>query len=154
MSFCGLYCTTIIVFLVCGSTWRCEHTLFCVEIGATYKFSFIHSIQINGTEHFTSLQFLFLLVISVSVRKLVHICKLQSVMRSILISSISLYKVLSTVMMMDAGLHVCMINQRQEKNKSFNSLLGEIKHNQFIACLLYTSPSPRDLGQSRMPSSA
>ena len=72
-------------------------------------------------------------MISVSVRKLVHICKLHSVMRSIGISSILLYKVLSTVMMMDAGLHVCMINQRQEKNKSFNSLLGEIKHNQFIA---------------------
>ena len=28
------------------------------------------------------------------------------------------------------------------------------KHNQFIACLLYTSPSPRDRTRSRMPSSA
>ena len=27
-------------------------------------------------------------------------------------------------------------------------------HREFISCLLYTSPSPRDLGKSRMPSSA
>ena len=29
-----------------------------------------------------------------------------------------------------------------------------IEYNQYIRCLLYTSPSPRDLSTSRMPSSA
>ena len=29
-----------------------------------------------------------------------------------------------------------------------------LTHTQFITCLLYTSPSPRDLSTSRMPSSA
>ena len=28
------------------------------------------------------------------------------------------------------------------------------KHNEYISCLLYTSPSPRDSTSSRMPSSA
>ena len=32
---------------------------------------------------------------------------------------------------------------------------GDLKENaEYHACLLYTSPSPRDLAQSRMPSSA
>ena len=30
----------------------------------------------------------------------------------------------------------------------------EIDDDEFMACLLYTSPSPRDLSTSRMPSSA
>ena len=30
----------------------------------------------------------------------------------------------------------------------------EITHHKQIACLLYTSPSPRDVEESRMPSSA
>ena len=30
----------------------------------------------------------------------------------------------------------------------------EIVHNKYVICLLYTSPSPRDLSTSRMPSSA
>ena len=33
-------------------------------------------------------------------------------------------------------------------------LLGILKIGQYISCLLYTSPSPRDLSTSRMPSSA
>ena len=31
---------------------------------------------------------------------------------------------------------------------------GDEKHHQFVNCLLYTSPSPRDVEESRMPSSA
>ena len=34
----------------------------------------------------------------------------------------------------------------------YNSLMIYTKHNRY--CLLYTSPSPRDLSTSRMPSSA
>ena len=33
-------------------------------------------------------------------------------------------------------------------------LVTAVKKGQFITCLLYTSPSPRDLSTSRMPSSA
>ena len=29
-----------------------------------------------------------------------------------------------------------------------------LKHEQYVTCLLYTSPSPRDVEESRMPSSA
>ena len=32
VSFCGLYCPNVIVFLACGGTWRCEHISLCVEI--------------------------------------------------------------------------------------------------------------------------
>ena len=32
VSFCWSYCPNGIVFLACGGTWRCENTLFCVEI--------------------------------------------------------------------------------------------------------------------------
>ena len=31
---------------------------------------------------------------------------------------------------------------------------GHLRRNWFITCLLYTSPSPRDVEESRMPSSA
>ena len=34
------------------------------------------------------------------------------------------------------------------------SIVSVLTHHQHKACLLYTSPSPRDLGKSRMPSSA
>ena len=37
-------------------------------------------------------------------------------------------------------------------NPSTNA--DRIEHDQFTVCLLYTSPSPRDLSTSRMPSSA
>ena len=36
----------------------------------------------------------------------------------------------------------------------FNLIANKISLNQLINCLLYTSPSPRDKRQSRMPSSA
>ena len=48
----------------------------------------------------------------------------------------------------------------EEKQKAANLLVNKWKHltNSFMgmvdACLLYTSPSPRDLSTSRMPSSA
>ena len=45
MSFCGLYCPNVIVFLACGGTWRCEHTLFCVEIVKRHLQILIHSIR-------------------------------------------------------------------------------------------------------------
>ena len=37
---------------------------------------------------------------------------------------------------------------------SFNNAIGTLIHDQIKGCLLYTSPSPRDLSTSRMPSSA
>ena len=37
---------------------------------------------------------------------------------------------------------------------NFNELEIEIRHSRHYPCLLYTSPSPRDKRQSRMPSSA
>ena len=39
-----------------------------------------------------------------------------------------------------------------EKQKDPNKINEQIEDNKF--CLLYTSPSPRDLSTSRMPSSA
>ena len=41
--FFGLYCPNVTVFLVCGGTWRCEHTLFCMEIVKRHPQIFIHS---------------------------------------------------------------------------------------------------------------
>ena len=35
-----------------------------------------------------------------------------------------------------------------------NEVIAEGHHMKYGSCLLYTSPSPRDLGKSRMPSSA
>eukprot|EP00829_Urostomides_striatus_P006349 TRINITY_DN16912_c0_g1_i1.p3 TRINITY_DN16912_c0_g1~~TRINITY_DN16912_c0_g1_i1.p3 ORF type:complete len:103 (-),score=48.79 TRINITY_DN16912_c0_g1_i1:14-298(-) len=48
-------------------------------------------------------------------------------------------------------------NEVSHKEKSFKSSLGFQTYDSgllFKACLLYTSPSPRDLSTSRMPSSA
>ena len=40
-------------------------------------------------------------------------------------------------------------------NSALNDILNQVnKDEHFDACLLYTSPSPRDLSTSRMPSSA
>ena len=41
-----------------------------------------------------------------------------------------------------------------EKEKSKPEEIEEISENIPIVCLLYTSPSPRDMRRSRMPSSA
>ena len=42
------------------------------------------------------------------------------------------------------------LNRPEKKNALNNVMMNEINY----ACLLYTSPSPRDLSTSRMPSSA
>ena len=44
------------------------------------------------------------------------------------------------------------INKVSDENSCFSSLLTP--QGKFLYCLLYTSPSPRDKRQSRMPSSA
>ena len=49
------------------------------------------------------------------------------------------------------GTSVSGIDVGEEYNKKWQSPLGTRKYNN---CLLYTSPSPRDLSTSRMPSSA
>ena len=43
-----------------------------------------------------------------------------------------------------------------EAERSYNSAIksGDVFYYDLPACLLYTSPSPRDLSTSRMPSSA
>ena len=41
-----------------------------------------------------------------------------------------------------------------DQTSAFGGLLDHTSDAVFIACLLYTSPSPRDKRQSRMPSSA
>ena len=42
----------------------------------------------------------------------------------------------------------------EEKEKLFLKAIEEVILDQTSSCLLYTSPSPRDLSTSRMPSSA
>ena len=43
---------------------------------------------------------------------------------------------------------------KQYGDKGVNTLGNVAKHVQGVDCLLYTSPSPRDVEESRMPSSA
>ena len=43
VSFGGSYRPNVIAFLACGGTWRCEHTLFCVDIVKRHVLIFIHS---------------------------------------------------------------------------------------------------------------
>ena len=38
--------------------------------------------------------------------------------------------------------------------KNSNDLIWILEHEELYTCLLYTSPSPRDISGSRMPSSA
>ena len=48
------------------------------------------------------------------------------------------------------------VKSYEEEMQSLNDnlvMMGSLTENQ-MACLLYTSPSPRDLSTSRMPSSA
>ena len=44
-----------------------------------------------------------------------------------------------------------IINKETGKTKIYNEEWGADK---YVGCLLYTSPSPRDVEESRMPSSA
>ena len=46
-----------------------------------------------------------------------------------------------------------LLNKNNTENINFSNLLVEITK-RTLNCLLYTSPSPRDLSTSRMPSSA
>ena len=46
------------------------------------------------------------------------------------------------------GCHACAVNCKEWNTSGHSSPLHDID------CLLYTSPSPRDLSTSRMPSSA
>ena len=41
-----------------------------------------------------------------------------------------------------------------DKDIDFNCFIDSLGNESYKACLLYTSPSPRDLSTSRMPSSA
>ena len=49
VSFCWSYCPNVIVFLASGGTWRCEHTLFCVEIVKRHLSIFINSFILSVT---------------------------------------------------------------------------------------------------------
>ena len=46
-----------------------------------------------------------------------------------------------------------LANEKPDLQKGISAKNRSI-HNNYITCLLYTSPSPRDLSTSRMPSSA
>ena len=48
--------------------------------------------------------------------------------------------------------HIVLKPKRKENRMSYDWDILEVDEDQF--CLLYTSPSPRDLSTSRMPSSA
>ena len=58
----------------------------------------------------------------------------------------------------EVGSRKCVAkNRRKRTGQTFNSLQDYLKENRNhppLSCLLYTSPSPRDLSTSRMPSSA
>ena len=54
------------------------------------------------------------------------------------------------LMSVGAAMECRIRNDRQ----SYFALARELAHAQFVLCLLYTSPSPRDVEESRMPSSA
>ena len=61
-----------------------------------------------------------------------------------------------------AGAKVAIFDLNDERGKSIESELGSdvvyfnvnVTDEESVHCLLYTSPSPRDLSTSRMPSSA
>ena len=63
-SFCGLYCPNVFVFLAWGGTWRCEHTLFRVEIVKRHLQICIHSfeflLELLKQFHYLFIQFGFL----------------------------------------------------------------------------------------------
>ena len=49
---------------------------------------------------------------------------------------------------------VCKLYYQKKDAQSFRSAVVPVKIRRLYCCLLYTSPSPRDKRQSRMPSSA
>ena len=72
------------------------------------------------------------------------------------------YKQVEVRMMIPFSLQCIKCGEYMYRGKKFNSrkedVIGDdylgIKKYRFYICLLYTSPSPRDKRQSRMPSSA
>ena len=54
----------------------------------------------------------------------------------------------------DPHMAVPVINQLKDSGIEAKGLFGQWDHDYPDSCLLYTSPSPRDKRQSRMPSSA
>ena len=46
------------------------------------------------------------------------------------------------------------VNKKWNKDNNKKNVFDYFFINKYIVCLLYTSPSPRDLSTSRMPSSA
>ena len=72
---------------------------------------------------------------------------------------IALYETLVNVMfcIKDANLTYVEVNTafvRRTSRRSKREVIGRRASELFDSCLLYTSPSPRDKRQSRMPSSA
>ena len=54
----------------------------------------------------------------------------------------------------DSNVLTITLNRPEKKNALNNVMSNEICYALSYACLLYTSPSPRDRTRSRMPSSA
>ena len=54
----------------------------------------------------------------------------------------------------DAALHTALALHAQQHRGQEGAGIVTLHEGQFQTCLLYTSPSPRDKRQSRMPSSA
>ena len=66
-------------------------------------------------------------------------------------SSISANSIVLTTIMQGH----CLTSTRKNVDRGINMhVVIEVQHAVIMACLLYTSPSPRDLSTSRMPSSA
>ena len=64
--------------------------------------------------------------------------------------SVSFTGVIGAIIMpQNIFLHSSLVQTRKEEN-----FTNKVKLRMFVICLLYTSPSPRDLSTSRMPSSA
>ena len=84
-------------------------------------------------------------------------------------------KLINGTIVGDKNVHVCSISKIEEGTKGSLTFLANPKYTEFIystnasaaivaedfepteqinTCLLYTSPSPRDVEESRMPSSA
>ena len=53
---------------------------------------------------------------------------------------------------LDTNLNVCLLEKASEIGAHI--LSGNVFETRALDCLLYTSPSPRDMRRSRMPSSA
>ena len=52
------------------------------------------------------------------------------------------------------GHEICLVLDSANERETRRLLLNSSQFEQYLGCLLYTSPSPRDATLSRMPSSA